>query len=150
MLRQRRNFLLHHSTKYDFIILFSQYKSNENISNKVKTRIQKLFNIKRLPSKCSEALILLNNFNYSMIEATRPEPTVLPPSRFEGLVILLFLLDFTRFYYFYYLLLLLFFEVLKIFRAKIEPLPIRLYNLRIQARSTEHSCCIELISTSGT
>ena len=34
--------------------------------------------------KPSEALILLNIFYYSMIEATLPDPTVLPPSRIKA------------------------------------------------------------------
>ena len=36
---------------------------------------------KRLPSIYSEALLLLHFLNYSIIVATRPDPTVLPPSR---------------------------------------------------------------------
>ena len=47
-----------------------------------------IYTEKRLPRKTSEALYLLDIYtiskDYSMIVATLPEPTVLPPSRVYG------------------------------------------------------------------
>lgn len=56
-----------------------------------------------------------------MIVATLPEPTVLPPSRFVGNIIVVFLLIFFAFYYSYYLIFLLIFLAFEFFRTKIEP-----------------------------
>ena len=44
----------------------------------------------------------LRVFNYSMIVATRPEPTVRPPSRFVGSMIVVFSHVFSVIYYLYY------------------------------------------------
>ena len=60
-------------------------------------------------------------FDYSMIVATRPEPTVLPPSRALGNEIWMFFLVFATYYSSYYLIWHYIFTVLKNFRAKIEP-----------------------------
>ena len=54
---------------------------NANCIIKAQTFYKAVCHTKRLPSIHSKALILLHFFNYSMIEATRPDPTVLPPSR---------------------------------------------------------------------
>ena len=58
--------------------------------------------------------------------ATRPEPTVLPPSRFVGYKILLLLGVFQALFYLYYSKYALLFEVLKFFRTIVEP---RMYKL---------------------
>ena len=61
-----------------------------------------------------------------MMVATRPEPTVLPPSRFVGYKILLLLGVFQALFYLYYSKYALLFEVLKFFRTIVEP---RMYKL---------------------
>ena len=58
---------------------------------------------------------------YSMIVATRPEPTVRPPSRFVGYIILLLLGVFQTLFYLYYFKFSLIFEVLIFFRTIVEP-----------------------------
>lgn len=58
---------------------------------------------------------------YSIIVATRPEPTVLPPSRFVGYIILLLLGVFQTLFYLYYFKFSLIFEVLIFFRTIVEP-----------------------------
>ena len=67
------------------------------------------------------ALISLLSQDYSIILATRPEPTVLPPSRALGNEIWMFFLVFATYYSSYYLIWHYIFTVLKNFRAKIEP-----------------------------
>ena len=57
-----------------------------------------------------------------MIVATRPEPTVRPPSRFVGSKIMVFFYIFSMDFYSYYSIFHLVFMVLKFFRTKIEPL----------------------------
>ena len=44
--------------------------------------------VKRVPEKSPKPLNLRNNSNYSITVATRPEPTVLPPSRYLNTVFL--------------------------------------------------------------
>ena len=56
-----------------------------------------------------------------MIEATLPEPTVRPPSRFVGSKIMVFFYIFSMDFYSYYSIFHLVFMVLKFFRTKIEP-----------------------------
>lgn len=56
-----------------------------------------------------------------MIVATRPDPTVLPPSRFVGYIILLLLGVFQTLFYLYYFKFSLIFEVLIFFRTIVEP-----------------------------
>ena len=93
--------------------------------------------VKRLPRKTLEALILLHlsiiSYDYSIIVATRPDPTVRPPSRFVGYKILLYFRIFQALFYLYYSKFFLIFEVLKIFRTIVEPqistLKIRLFLL---------------------
>lgn len=75
-------------------------------------------------NKGAESIKSINTqtvFNYSIIVATRPEPTVRPPSRFvENIIIILF-------HVFHWILCLyspisaMLFEVFKFFRTKIEP-----------------------------
>ena len=60
--------------------------------------------------------------NYSIIVATRPEPTVRPPSRALGNKIWMFFLVFAIYYSSYYLIWNYISTVLKNFRAKIEPM----------------------------
>lgn len=62
-----------------------------------------------------------------MIVATRPEPTVLPPSRFVGYKILLLLGVFQALFYLYYSKFVLLFEVLIFFRTIVEP---QIYKLK--------------------
>ena len=94
---------------------------NANCIIKAQTFYKAVCHTKRLPSIYSEALILLHFFNYSMIEATRPEPTVRPPSRFVGNKIIMFFHVFHWILYSYSLILAILFEVFKFFRTKIEP-----------------------------
>lgn len=72
------------------------------------------------------ALISFLRADYSIIVATRPEPTVRPPSRFVGYKILLLLGVFQAPFYLYYSKYALLFEVLKFFRTIVEP---RMYKL---------------------
>ena len=69
----------------------------------------------------NKTILYSNVFNYSMIVATRPEPTVLPPSRFVGYIILLLLGVFQTLFYLYYFKFSLIFEVLIFFRTIVEP-----------------------------
>ena len=60
----------------------------------VYAQVERMIIIKLAAKKASEKTLGSLDFivfikDYSMIEATRPDPTVRPPSRFEGLVILL-------------------------------------------------------------
>ena len=64
---------------------------------------------------------------YSMIVATRPDPTVRPPSRFVGYKILLLLGVFQALFYLYYSKFVLLFEVLIFFRTIVEP---QIYKLK--------------------
>lgn len=86
-----------------------------------------------LSTVCGEVQVLPQNKSYilsikdySMMVATRPEPTVLPPSRFVGYKILLLLGVFQALFYLYYSKYALLFEVLKFFRTIVEP---RMYKL---------------------
>ena len=81
-----------------------------------------------LSTVCGEVQVLPQNKSYilsikdySMMVATRPEPTVLPPSRFVGYKILLLLGVFQALFYLYYSKYALLFEVLKFFRTIVEP-----------------------------
>ena len=58
---------------------------------------------------------------YSIILATRPEPTVLPPSRFVGNIIIMFSHVLYWILYSYSSISAMLFEVFKLFRTKIEP-----------------------------
>ena len=80
------------------------------------------------PEKCEHSpLILLilaihcKSKDYSITVATRPEPTVRPPSRFVGYIILLLLGVFQTLFYLYYFKFSLIFEVLIFFRTIVEP-----------------------------
>ena len=64
--------------------------------------------------------------DYSIIVATRPDPTVRPPSRFVGYKLLLLLGVFQALFYQYYSNYALLFKVLKFFRTIVEP---RMYKL---------------------
>ncbi len=61
------------------------------------------------------------SIDYSIIEATLPEPTVLPPSRSVGSEKGAFYCGFPAFYYKHYGSLSVFFIVFNFFRTKIEP-----------------------------
>lgn len=88
---------------------------NSNALNRLKPIL------KRVPSKCLKPLNLLNNFNYSIIAATRPEPTVCPPSRFVGNIIIMLFHIFHWILCLYSPISVMLFEIFKFFRTKIEP-----------------------------
>lgn len=60
--------------------------------------------------------------DYSMIVATRPDPTVRPPSRTLGNALRMFFVDFPTYFSPYSSFFLYIFVIIKNFRAKIEPL----------------------------
>ena len=88
-------------------------KENLNIES-----IEKTGEVQVLPQNKS---YILSIKDYSMMVATRPEPTVLPPSRFVGYIILLLLGVFQTLFYLYYFKFSLIFEVLIFFRTIVEP-----------------------------
>ena len=55
------------------IILFLEYRKTPET--------QGFWGILRLDTECTPDTQFISSYNYSMIVATRPEPTVLPPSR---------------------------------------------------------------------
>lgn len=61
-------------------------------------------------------------FDYSITVATRPDPTVRPPSRTLGNALRMFFVDFPTYFSPYSSFFLYIFVIIKNFRAKIEPL----------------------------
>lgn len=59
------------------IILFLEYRKTPET--------QGFWGILRLDTECTPDTQFISSYNYSMIVATRPEPTVRPPSRTLGL-----------------------------------------------------------------
>ncbi|MDO4189373.1 MAG: hypothetical protein Q4D29_10335, partial [Lachnospiraceae bacterium] len=67
------------SSDSQLLLLGFYFKNKKTQESKLLSRVVYLWYITQL-----------SNFNYSMIVATRPEPTVRPPSRFFGTLHLLF------------------------------------------------------------
>lgn len=57
------------------IILFLEYRKTPET--------QGFWGILRLDTECTPDTQFISSYNYSMIVATRPEPTVRPPSRYQ-------------------------------------------------------------------
>ena len=95
------------------IILFLEYRKTPET--------QGFWGILRLDTECTPDTQFISSYNYSMIVATRPDPTVRPPSRFVGYIILLLLGVFQTLFYLYYFKFSLIFEVLIFFRTIVEP-----------------------------
>ena len=58
------------------IILFLEYRKTPET--------QGFWGILRLDTECTPDTQFISSYNYSMIVATRPEPTVRPPSRYQN------------------------------------------------------------------
>lgn len=61
------------------IILFLEYRKTPET--------QGFWGILRLDTECTPDTQFISSYNYSMIVATRPEPTVRPPSRYQTSVL---------------------------------------------------------------
>ena len=73
------------------IILFLEYRKTPET--------QGFWGILRLDTECTPDTQFISSYNYSMIVATRPEPTVRPPSRYRSCILRRFFRIFLSFYY---------------------------------------------------
>ena len=73
------------------IILFLEYRKTPET--------QGFWGILRLDTECTPDTQFISSYNYSMIVATRPDPTVRPPSRYRSCILRRFFRIFLSFYY---------------------------------------------------